>query len=147
MTFREAVLADVPALVAMLRQFIGSADYGHYLADNAAAAERLITRMVTSDTMRVFVVTLPTAVVGMLGVTLYAHPMSDEVMASEVFWWLDPAHRGNGVWLLRRAERWARSCGAVRMQMMHPVSKPRVGEIYEAVGYSRLEVSYQKDLI
>lgn len=144
---RVAVAEDLPVLVGMLRLFITSPDYGRYVSDNAAAAERFLALMLASEAARIFVVEKDDQVTGMLGVMVYRHHMSDELIASEVFWWLDPSHRGYGIWLLKRAEKWAQAQGAVRMQMMHPASKPRVGDIYERIGYQRVEISYQKDLV
>lgn len=138
--------ADLPVLVGMLRTFITSPDYGQYVQDNAAKAEQFLAWMLSSETAQVIVTERDGHLIGMLGVMVYPHPMSGELMGSELFWWLDPDHRGNGVWMLRRAETWATAAGAVRMQMMHPVTKPRVGAIYQRVGYTPIETLYQKDL-
>jgi hypothetical protein len=45
---------------------------------------------------------------------------------------------------LRAAEDEARRCGAKSMQMIAP--DPRVGKLYERIGYSYIESSYQRSL-
>ena len=62
-------------------------------------------------------------------------------------WWVDPAARGIGLALLRRAERWAAETGAAAIQMIAPATNPRVGRIYERRGYRALETSYQRAIL
>ena len=85
-------------------------------------------------------------VVGMIGLAVLPHFMSGELVASELFWWVEPeARRGTGgVRLLRRAESWARSTQAVRMQMIAPTA--HVAKFYQALGYVPMEVAYQGSL-
>jgi GNAT superfamily N-acetyltransferase len=133
-------------MIAMFRRFIENSQYRSLLSDSPLAVEAMLTGMLNTDAAAIFVADQEGATVGMLGVIDYPHAMSGEHFAAEVFWWLDPGHRGSGGWLLRRAEKWARARGATRMQMMSPFDNPRVGTMYQAVGYAPVEVIYQKDL-
>ncbi len=143
---RQATIEDVPAVQAMFETFVRTSQYQRYVGTNAAASTRLIAHLVTHDDGGLFVVQAEDGLIGMFGIMIYAHPFSGERVAVEAFWWLHPDRRGYGVYLLRRAERWAAAHGARRLSMMAPADKPRVAEIYEALGYDRVEITYQKDL-
>lgn len=143
---RLATVDDVPRLAAMFAEFVASTQYAKYVGNDPAHSAKMMTRMIGSDDCAVFVVDAESGIVGMVGAMIFVQPFSGELVASELFWWLDPQHRGHGVWLLRRAESWARGHGATRMSMMAPIDKPRVADIYKAVGYSEVERVFQRDL-
>jgi GNAT superfamily N-acetyltransferase len=144
MTIRPATLADVPRLVAMGRQQL-AATYGDAIADAPAALEALATQLVTTPTCACFVADQAGAVVGMIGLVAYAHPCAGAPTAGEVMWWVDPAARGIGAALLKRAERWACETGASQIQMIAPAGgDPRVGLLYQRRGYRALETTYQR---
>lgn len=143
---REAVAADVPRLQQMFAEFVASTQYARYVGNDPAYSSGLLERLIANDDGAIFVAERDGLVVGMLGLLVFQHPMSGRLVATEAFWWLDPAHRGYGVYLLRRGERWAKGRGAQTLSLMAPADKPRVAEIYEAIGYERVEVTFQKSL-
>lgn len=143
---REATHADLPRLVEMFTEFVSSTQYAQYVGNNPEISAGMIARMIGADDCAVFVADSPNGIIGMLGLLIFMHPFSGECVSSELFWWLDPKHRGPGVWLLRRGERWARSKGATRMTMMAPKDNQRVADIYQVVGYHEVERLFQKDL-
>lgn len=145
-SIRRASIEDVPTLVAMFTQFVATSRYAQYIGNDARWSERAIAAMIARDDCAIYVAERDGAVIGMLGVSVFTQPFSGECVATEHFWWLDEAHRGRGPWLLRRAERWARECGATRITMMAPADKPRVAEIYRRMGYAEVEHIYQRDL-
>lgn len=85
-----------------------------------------------------------TELTGMLGFILHNHFISGEIFAGEVFWWVEPEHRGDGVRLLREAERRAKAGGARHLQMIAPSAK--VAEFYGRTGYDFVESTFQKAL-
>lgn len=141
---RQAELSDVPRLQAMFTQFVATTQYRKYVGNDPAYASQQIARLVEMDDGAVFVSECDGSVVGMLGLLVFAHPWSGARVGTEAFWWLDPLHRGYGVYLLRRGLRWLKERGAESLTMMAPVDKPRVAEIYERLGFERVEVIYQK---
>jgi GNAT superfamily N-acetyltransferase len=82
--------------------------------------------------------------VGMILMALFENPITAELTATELAWWVEPAHRGTGIRLLKRAEAWARAQGCRKVQMVAPT--PQVEELYARLGYDYLEASYQKAL-
>lgn len=143
---REATAADVPRLQEMFLEFVASTQYARYVGQDPAHATAFLEQLVAGDDSAVFVADRDGVVIGMLGLWVYAHPMSGERVATEAFWWLDPRDRGWGVWLLRRGERWARGRGARRLSLMAPADNGRVMDIYEALKYEAVEITYQRDL-
>lgn len=144
--FREATQGDVPRLQAMFAEFVRSTQYARYVGNDPEYSSGLLERLIANDDGAIFVAERNGLVIGMLGLYVFQHPMSGRFVATEAFWWLDPAHRGSGVFLLRRGERWARAKGAHTLSLMAPADKPRVAEIYEAIGYERVEITFQKNL-
>ena len=141
---REAVAADIPRLVEMGRRFIRESSYRGRIGINPNALRQLMGKMVGLPSGVVFVSENDGKAIGMVGVHVYDHPMSGELFANELFWWVEPEERGCGMKLKKRAEAWARAMGAVRIQMTAP--NDRIAQVYRASGYYKLEELYQRDL-
>jgi GNAT superfamily N-acetyltransferase len=138
-------LGDVPRLVAMGREQL-VASYGDAVADNPAQLEALAEQLITVPAATVFVAEQDGVVVGMIGLVVAPHHFSGRLTAGEIMWWVDPAARGIGLRLLRRAEAWALERGAAVMQVVAPArgDGARVGQLYERRGYRAVETSYQR---
>lgn len=141
---REATAADVPRIVAMGRRFLLETSYRGVIEDNPAQMEVLACQLLESPVGVLLVSETCGELTGMLGAFLFDHPISGERLATEIFWWVEPEHRGHGIRLLRRAEAWAKSNGAAKLQMIAPT--PAVARIYEALHYAPIETAYQRTL-
>lgn len=139
---REATPLDVPALVAMGREFLATSDYHALLLDNPDQMAALATQLIAADLGVVLVADHDGTLTGMIGVLVTAHHLSAEPVAMEAFWWSSTP--GDGVRLLRASEAWARDCGAVAMQMVAP--SERVGALYARMGYDLIERGYMRRL-
>lgn len=144
MQVRDATLSDVPRLVEMGGAFLASTSYRDRLADVPDARAATMVSLIEQDQSTVLVLDNGEEVVGMLGMILYRQPLSGEAVAGEVFWWVDPEHRGRGLTLWRAGEVWARELGARKIQMIAPSED--VERIYTARGYAPLERVYQREL-
>jgi len=144
-TFREATATDVPRLAEMFERFRAEGPYAAYGPAQPEVSTALIELLITHEDGVILVTARDDRLVGMLGVMVSAHPWTGERMATELFWWLEPEYRGDGAWLLRRAEHWAEGKRAVRLLMVSP-QNPTVDRIYEALGYAPVETSWQKSL-
>lgn len=138
---RDAVEADVPRLIEMGERFHRESSYGKHLAENHAQFEVLARKIVADGGVLVID---DGDLVGMIGYFIFPHFLSAEIIAGEVFWWIEPEHRGEGKALLKAAESKAKLAGAQKMQMIAP--NPRVGKLYERSGYEFVESAYQKTL-
>jgi RimJ/RimL family protein N-acetyltransferase len=139
---RLASEADIPRLVEMGLRFRRESEYVDVLAENAGKMEELARQLAKNGCL--VVSERAGRVVGMLGYVIFPHFLSGELVSGEVFWWVEPEERGEGLKLLRAAEECSRRNGAKFMQMIAP--NDRVGAFYERLGYRRVETSFQRPL-
>lgn len=131
-------------MVAMGERFNHETAYADAFPWSSTALEMLALQLIASPDALVLVAERDGVLIGMLGAMAFQHPMSGEYTVSEMFWWMQPEHRGQGLRLMRAAEVWAKDRGAVRMLMIAPTES--VGKLYQRLGYAALETSYQRSL-
>lgn len=139
---RFAIATEVPRLVEMGLRFRRETGYAQHLAENPVQMAVLAEQLAAAES--ILVTERAGAIVGMIGFVVYPHFLSGETIAGEVFWWVEPEHRGEGVKLLRAFEETARKRGARLVQMIAPT--PNVAKLYERLGYGFVESAYQKPL-
>jgi len=137
-------MEDVPALVAMGRQFAQTEMYRDVLHENPEQITVVMENIIEHEGGAILVLEQGDALIGMIGMLCTVHFLSGELCAGEVFWWVTPGHRGDGVRLLKAAESWAMVRGAKTLQMIAPTE--RVGQFYDRMGFTRIETGYQKAL-
>ena len=144
---RPATVEDLDVLVRMGQDFHGSTPYADELSSNPERFGAIGRRLIEDPAGVLFLRERAGCPVGMLGAMVFDHPLSGERTVGELFWWIDPKHRGDaGVRLLRTLEAWARDQGATRLQMIQPVWAEHVGRIYQTLGYKPIEVAWTKRL-
>jgi GNAT superfamily N-acetyltransferase len=126
----------------MGERFLTETVYRGRVAVNPAQLASLGAGLLAGDAGTIFVAEVAGDVVGMIGLLAFQHPMAGELTVSELFWWVEPEHRGRGVRLLKRAEQWAHEIGAVKLFMIAPTAE--VARLYERLGFEYLEMAYQK---
>ena len=142
MGLREATVDDLPQIVAMGRAF-REAHYAEFIVENVPRMETQARALIEGESSLLLVAEGPSGLVGMIGMMLFPHFLSGELVAGELFWWVDPDHRGfAGLRLLKQAEKWAVEHGAARIQMIAPTLE--VGRIYRRLGYQWIETGFQK---
>jgi GNAT superfamily N-acetyltransferase len=149
MTIRCATREDLAAIVLMAAKFAAADSYRGFVSQNVEQLEQLARFLLEHGAIFVAEDTRgPAIVVGMIGVSVLAHPIDGAIVGSEVAWWIEPDFRGGsaGVRLLEAAEAWARAMGATRFQMVAPALNPRVGEFYRRRGYAEVETTWQREL-
>lgn len=128
----------------MGERFLTQTVYRGRVTVNPEQMAKLVAQLLDGETGVIFVSEHEGDVVGMIGLLAFLHPIAGELSVSEVFWWVEPEHRGGGVRLLKRAEAWAREIGAVKLFMVAPTAE--VGQLYERLGYASLETCYERAL-
>lgn len=141
---REAILADVPRLVEMGIRWVHEGPYADHITPRAEPMAKLATMLIEADHGMIWVSDHGGSLVGMLGVIATFHPYSGDPVMSEMFWYVEPEHRGQGVRLLKTAEAWARSHGVTASIMISPSAK--VSTFYRRLGYELLEEQFIKKL-
>jgi len=146
---RAATLADVPRLVTLGRAFLQTPPYAGLFTDDPDQLAATVTALITEDRSAVLVLDDGTTIAGMIGLIAAPHFLARDVVAGEVFWYVDPAARGGGIRLWRAAEAWAVAKGAVTMQMIAPATgdpDDRLAAVYVRRGYTVLETNYIRRL-
>lgn len=141
---RRATSADLDVVTAMGVAFLRESQYRQILTENPQQMRALAGQLLDDARGFLLVADRGGTLVGMMGCYLLSHPLSADLVATELFWWVDPTRRGVGLRLLRSAERWAKESGAIALQMIAP--EPRVQRLYEKLGYRFVEASYQRRL-
>lgn len=130
-------------MLEMGRRFFDQSRYKRFLNLNPQSQTQLVMGLVQQDTGAVFLAEKDGQVVGMLGMNLSPNVFDGSITAMELFWWVEPHHRGlTGVRLLRTAEKWAKAKGAERCYMVVP--EPSVAELLGKLGYDYVESIYQR---
>ena len=133
-------------MVAMGLAFHASSPYRDQIVATAESMRQLVLLMLGSESAAIFVAERSGQVVGMIGMSAFVHPLSFQMAAHEVFWWVNPEARGSAaaIRLLHAGETWARAQGATVVQMVAPDAA--VGVIYQRLGYQAIETMYQRRL-
>src|SRR3990172_6668882 len=122
-------------------EFLESSPYRGHFAANVVQSRLTIGWLIEHGA--VFLAERGEVVDGMFGVAMAPHPVSGERFASELFWWVRPDARGTtGLKLLRTADAWTRDQGAKLLQLAAPDA--RAERLYERLGYTRIEVCFQR---
>lgn len=137
---RIATMEDYSIVLNMAKKFVNSIDYGKY--SNEAKMEAIVRDFLTSDGK----VCILYADIGMIAGLVNPFVFGDDLVATEIAWWIEPEHRGNhvGVDLLNAFEGWAKDVGCSLVTMIS--LDDRLGAYYERTGYKLYERAYMKDI-
>jgi GNAT superfamily N-acetyltransferase len=144
---RPAVREDIPRILEMGERFFETAGWPEVAAWDAESMARTLGFLIERDIGAVFVLDEGGDLVGMAGGMLNPFYFNaGHLTGQELFWWVEPEHRGQGRFLFDALEDWARAAGAQSFTMIAlDRIKPEVmGRIYRARGYRAAEHSYIK---
>jgi GNAT superfamily N-acetyltransferase len=140
-----ATVEDLDAIVVMGTEFIQSTAYEAVLPIHPGPMAACVARLIDAPDGAVFVSEADGQLTGMIGLVAYAHHISGERVAGEVFLFVRPKARGRtGLDLIRHAEQWARAQGAIRLELIAP--SDRTGALYARLGYAPMERTYHRSL-
>lgn len=142
---REAVETDIPRIVEMGSRSLRDGPYKDEI-DNPERTAETAFGVIKSANGKVLLADEAGQVTGLLGFIIYPHFFTGQPTAIELMWYVEPEFRASltSIALLRAAQRVAREMGATKMQFTAPTEE--VGKAYEALGYKKLEVAYQRSL-
>jgi len=145
MPIREAVEADIPRIVEMGSRSLREGPYKDEL-DNPERTAETALKVIREARGKILLAEEQGKVTGLLGFIIYSHFFTGKNTAIELMWYVEPEFRQTwtAIMLLRAAQRIAKDMGALKMQFTAPTEE--VGRAYEALGYSKLEVAYQRTL-
>lgn len=147
---RIATEADTDALVSMGRQFFALTGCDDLADFDVESFKATLAHLRTGDAV-CLVAEVNGQVVGAAGALAYPFYFNAaHKTGQEIFWWLNPEHRGGtlGGRLLIALEAWARGAGCKTFSMiaLDAVNPNEVGAMYQRRGYRATEHSYIKEL-
>ena len=147
MRLRETRVEDLPKLETCAREFYTAS---RFLKD--FDPERFVsmwTGLLDSGAGVILLLEDETGEIdGTLGGVVYPEPYSGTLIATEFFWFVKQARRGEGLKLLRAFEAWARAKGCAQIRMAHlvDVMPAKLEKVYRRFGYTPAEVLYVKEI-
>lgn len=140
---REAGLDEIYLVAVMAKNFENHTK--HVKVDPKYTTESY-QRMIALGEGVIFVLEEDGIIVGGIGGAKIPDLHWPRVIAIETFWFILPEHRGPGIKLKDRFEKWALDEGCSGVDMVHLVdSHPDILEkLYERDGYSLVEKHYLK---
>lgn len=146
MIIRRAERTDLEHLVYLGMRFIlATRAYSSLMRPDP---ERLWVLLSTAlDMGTILVAELEGEVVGGIAYVILPNPISGDLTADEIAWFVAPEHRGStvGPRLLVAGENWCAANGATTIKMIAPAGSD-VGAFYERRGYVAVETAYAKQV-
>lgn len=145
---RAATLDDIPSMVDMGRHFFEASGYADITRYDAESFAQTLTRAMDS-TDAVFLVVEKDHLVGMAGALLYPFYFNlTHRTAQELFWWVEPEHRGVGSALFdaMTAEIQKRGAESLSMVALETLEPEKVGAFYQKRGFRPSERSFIRSL-
>lgn len=142
---------DFEDLKKMSLSFLDESPYRDFKRDNSKI-DTLVNSFLVTDKEKVCIIAIyKDKPIGMIAGVLSESLFSQDQVASELVWWIDPKNRRKSkaaLELLGAFEHWAKISGAVfiQMQCLPGLNGDTVGRIYERLGYKLTEIAYVKEL-
>lgn len=144
MTLKLATYEDLPEIVDMVMSFISLSPYKDFDHPREKVEEVVHSLLRDKNKGIVVMYLVNDKPVGILGGVANEMVFSREIITAELFWWVDPAHRGRKSLALKEAfEYWSKRIGAKYIQMSG-LNDPKTARYYERTGYKLTENAYLK---
>ena len=137
---RHGTHADIPAIIKIGQQVIDASKTYSSPVDKDKASY-MLRRAINDRQMALFVAEKAGQVVGFFIGLTDEHWFSKERYATDIGFCVLPEHAEQGVWLLRRFMRWAKSAGLSSIQLGLSTGLDvdgRTGQMYQAHGFSKV---------
>jgi GNAT superfamily N-acetyltransferase len=149
---RLAVISDLDRLQDMGARFFGASGLDRWFHYKPRCFSRVCADFMASDKTVLLVGEGQMGAVAMASAMAYPVWFDHEhLTAQEVFWWVEPQHRGGslGTELRQGLEDWARNKGCLTMEMgALEASRPEIlAQLYERKGYGAKERIFCKRLV
>lgn len=146
---RKALVRDIEELVAMGRRFFEASGYVDVTSFDAESFAATLATLLGGENAALMVVEKAEKLVGMAGAMVYPFYFNhDHRTGQELFWWIDPEHRGIGARLFDALQAEVKSCGAQSLTMiaLETLSPERVGGFYLRRGFRPSDRTFIRSL-
>lgn len=138
---RDAGVDDIPAIMEMGKAFADDAGVTAAVGWCDESVRHLLKVMIESPDG---ILLVDDKVTGMIGGVVHAHPFNQQCRVFvEMFW---RSYGGQGVRLLKAAEKAAATRGATRCVMIAMQGMQSATKFYERAGYTPLEQQFVKEI-
>lgn len=146
MIVRKATDADYKQLDALAKKFFLEGKMKGKIGDSNFSTG--LRNYVDADVATCLTLVDGEIVKGMIGAMITTDFVTGDLICSEMFWYVDPSHRRQGIKLHRALEAEAKNRGCARIYMVHlaKLNADKMEKYYLRCGYEPLEVFYSKDL-
>lgn len=144
---REASYHDLDELLRIGRTFIAQNGVADIIPLDERSLEISLIGMIDNPSATILVIDGGDGLWGTTGALLHPHYWNaSHITGQELWWWVDPEHRGHGTQLFDALEEWVRKMGAHSFTMMGlEAQRPEVvAKLYERRGYRPAERSFVK---
>jgi GNAT superfamily N-acetyltransferase len=149
MQIRPATAEDFERVLVPARKFFDASGYGDVTTFDDDSFRITFSNLLSGGVC--LVAETGEEIVGIAGAVAYPLFFNrSHITGQEMFWWLNPEHRGTTVgWrMFTGLEDWAREfgCKTFSMLALESLSPEEVGSMYRRAGYRKSENSYIKEL-
>jgi hypothetical protein len=142
---RKATGDDVVGIYLLFSDHLDNKSYGTKVTYDHDRLLTYIEYIISNPIIGAFVSVMDNGIVtGIMSCYIFDSPCSDAIICREFTWIANPKYPSSGLQLLMRLERWAKEQGATRFAM--GCTDERVAKLLSRCGYSRGEISYEKDI-
>ncbi len=146
---RKATREDLFDLAVLGKQFVREAKQnGYKLTFNQEKFTTSFLSVVDNSDYLYLVYEIEGEAVGFFLGAVFQPLFSNDLLAVEMFWWVEKEHRGgrNSLKLLSTFEDWSREKGASEVSVSDLQGVKDLDKLYKKLGYTKSEVTYKKDL-
>lgn len=141
---------DIPFVVQLGRHFFDASPYSS-LNFSEQATEDFLRSCLARPEERICILSVEDeVVVGALVGSTSKLPFSDDLVAAEIAWWVEPDHRkgSHGLRMKQAYEYWATKMGAkkISMALLSGEYEDKLNRYYQSTGYTKAETAYVRDV-
>lgn len=139
---------DLEGIARLGQLFFNETSFKNFTHYDPESVIQFLNALLDSDEGVIVVATIDNEMIGMCAAVLYPIYFNlKDKGAQELFWWVNPEHRGTtGKHMLRLMESEVKRRGAASFTMiaLEAVEPVRTGKIYKRQGYETIEHHYIK---
>lgn len=147
---RLPTLDDQEAFMRMGRSFYEASPYSKFTLSEQKLLDLFTNSVYNKDSyLLLMLVDKENRPKGMILCAISSSFFSEDKVATELAWWVDPDYRGrDALDLVSAYEYWAKEvhkCKAASLALLDHTSNPKIQKYYERLGFHKVEEAYLKE--
>lgn len=148
-SIRLANMEDLEVVCDFAESFFDETPYAKSYVFSRRRVKEVIGGCLSSPVDKAVVILLEsdTTPIGVLIAVAVQSIFSEDLLAQEIMWWVDPPYRGiSSLKLLEALEEWAKEFGMSYVSMGSVPEVTKLDRLYTRLGYTNTELAYIKDM-